>query len=464
MDYENSLSQMKFKNTINDLFTKNAKSRCQTRTDLMKKIKNLILCNDNLNHQIETDFNFKQEYSEMNKTMKKFNKEQITKKKLITELSKENEFFSKSYSNMVSSMITRLDNKNINHKTISEFNNKFMKKYSQQKVTNFFFQNPLLLTKKKDVNNFYLNRKEQDEETDQYLTYSKKILNKINHQFPMLKIKNIIDDYNNKTNYRLNMYKRSKTIRKNMFNTFYDNKSSNQNNRLRRQSQTLRIDKSKNFFTDKNINTNNENKLSEINIFKKYKEDIKNIIDKDFKLKEKKEKKEKLNLKEKENKKTNNFKKEMNKNDINNNTNKEQKKIEKYRNSRNYRNSLNKKHSEFNAFTDRNTKRNSNVKLFNKLISLGIKQDDLNNVKGKINENKVKRIRKLKGSIHIKNIYNDYLKTKKIIDDYKKNNTIPLKYLYYSVGKTVLRPFQKSEKENNKINKLGYNLFWTINK
>jgi len=277
----------------------------------------------------------------------------------------------------------------------------------------------------------------------------------------MLKIKNIIDDYNNKTNYRLNMYKRSKTIRKNMFNTFYDNKSLNQNNRLKRQSQTLRIDKSKNFFTDKNINTNNENKLSEINIFKKYKEDIKNIIDKDFKLKEKKEK---LNLKEKENKKTNNFKKEMNKNDINNNTNKEHKKIEKYRNSRNYRNSLNKKHSEFNAFTDRNTKRNSNVKLFNKLISLGIKQDDLNNVKGKINENKVKRIRKLKGSIHIKNIYNDYLKTKKIIDDYKKNNTIPLKYLYYSVGKTVLRPFQKSEKENNKINKLGYNLFWTINK
>ena len=123
-----------------------------------------------------------------------------------------------------------------------------------------------------------------------------------------------------------------------------------------------------------------------------------------------------------------------------------------------------KKDPEFNALTDRYVKRNSNVKLFNKLISLGIKKDDLNNVKGKINENKVKRIRKLKGSIHIKNIYNDYLKTKKIIDDYKKNNTIPLKYLYYSVGKTVLRPFQKSEKENNKINKLGYNLFWTINK
>ena len=192
MDYENSLSQMNFKNTINNLFTKTHKARCQTRTELMKKIKNIILSNDNLNHHIETDFNFKQEYSEMNKTMKKFNKEQLTTKKLITELSKENQFFSKSYSNLVSSMITRLENKNIHHKTISEFNTKFKKRFPQQKEKNFFFQNPLLLTKKKDMNNFYLNRKEQDEEKDQYLTYSKKILNKINNQFPMLKINNII--------------------------------------------------------------------------------------------------------------------------------------------------------------------------------------------------------------------------------------------------------------------------------
>ena len=454
MDYENSLSQMNFKNTINNLFTKNTKSRCQTRTELMKKIKNIILSNDNLNnHHIDTDFNFRQVYSEMNKTMKKFNKEQITTKKLITELSKENNFFSKTYSNIVSS----LENKNINHKTISEFNTKFKKRFPKQKEKNFFFQNPLLLTKKKDVNNFYLNRKEQDEEKDQYLTYSKKILNKINNQFPMLKINNIINEYNNKTNYRFNMIKRSKTIRRNMLNTFHDNKSVNQNIRDKRQSLTLRIDKNINFFSDKNINKNDENKLSEINIFKKYKEEMKNIIDKDFKLKEKKEK-QKLSLKEMNKNNNKNFKKEINKNNLNNNDNKVQKQNEKYRKS------IKKKDLEFNAITDRYSKRNSNVKLFNKLISLGIKQDDLNNVKGKINKEKVKRIRKLKGSIHIKNIFNDYLNTQKIIEDYKKNNTIQLKYLYYSVGKKELKPFQKIEKENNKLNKLGYNLFWTINK
>ena len=49
----------------------------------------------------------------MNKTMKKFNRNSNENKKIITELTKENDFFSKSYSNMISSMITKLENKNI---------------------------------------------------------------------------------------------------------------------------------------------------------------------------------------------------------------------------------------------------------------------------------------------------------------------------------------------------------------
>ena len=71
---------------------------------------------------------------------------------------------------------------------------------------------------------------------------------------------------------------------------------------------------------------------------------------------------------------------------------------------------------------------------------------------------------KLKGSIQVKSIYDDFIKTKKIIDDYKKANSTQLKYLYYSSGKKELKPFDKNEKENTRINKLGYNLFWNINK
>ena len=64
----------------------------------------------------------------------------------------------------------------------------------------------------------------------------------------------------------------------------------------------------------------------------------------------------------------------------------------------------------------------------------------------------------------IKNIYDDCIKTKKIIDDYTKANSTKLKYLYYSSGEKELRPLDKNEKENIRINKLGYNLFWNINK
>jgi hypothetical protein len=106
----------------------------------------------------------------MNLTMKKFNQTQNIKKNIVTELSKENTFFSKSYSNMISSMIMNLENKNINYQTISNFNKNYIDKFSKFNEKNFFYQNPLLLTKKKDMKNFYLYQKECGEENDQYFT------------------------------------------------------------------------------------------------------------------------------------------------------------------------------------------------------------------------------------------------------------------------------------------------------
>ena len=73
-------------------------------------------------------------------------------------------------------------------------------------------------------------------------------------------------------------------------------------------------------------------------------------------------------------------------------------------------------------------------------------------------------MKRLKGTIQIKSIYDDFIKTKKIIDDYKKFNNTKIKNLYYYSGKKLIKPFQQYETENNKINKIGYKLFWTINK
>lgn len=438
MENENSFD-INFKTIVNDLLTKRTKYRPKTRSELMRKIKTIILSNDSLNNR-DTDFNYHNEYREMNNAMKKFNQNQKKQKNIIEELSKENNFFTKTYSNMISTIISKLENKNINYQTISNLNTKYMNKNStKNKERNFFFQNPLLLTKIKDMNNFYLRRNNLDEDNDQYLTYTKKILNKINNHYPSLKINNIINEYNNKTNYHFNIVS-NKASRKSFINTFYDNKSLTERNNKENINNTNFLKYNKNFFYEKNKEKiSNEQRLSEIKISKKYFKSLSNKINEDYQI---------LTPKEKEI------------------SRKESKKSEKMRSvtTRKPQKNMNIKTREFIPLTERNRKRNSNMKILDNLIKYGINKNEINNMKEKINQNKIKKILKLKGSIHIKNIYNDYANTTKIIDEYKRNNTTKLKYLYYSLGKKQLKQFQRDEKENTKIKKLGYNLFWTINK
>ena len=464
---EKNSSKQKFKNIIKNLITKNTRYRPKTRVELMKKIKNIILSNQNLNNY-EVNKNYLNEYHEMHKTMKKFNQTQNIKKNIVYELSKENNFFSKSYSNMISSMIMKLEHKNINYKTISNFNSKYMNKYTKFNEKNFFYQNPLLLTKKKDMNNFYLYQNEQEEENDQYLNYSKKVMNEINNQFPMLKISNIIkemsDNENNNNNNRT--YNKMKTFKKKGEEIFKSNSGSKRksltqrvkgldlgsinnikknlnNNENINNDQTLKLNTY--FYEEKNKVIKDIPKVSEIQILKKISEDnednkdnIDEKINNDLKIKNiinPKEKKLRLFLEP--NKSIKSKKKKIN---------------------------VKKKDSEFIPLTERNINRASKIKIFDKLIKFGINRNELNNIKEKISDKKMIRNSKLKGSIQVKSIYDDFIKTKKIIDDYKKANSTQLKYLYYSSGKKELKPFDKNEKENTRINKLGYNLFWNINK
>ena len=436
MENEETLYQQKFKNTINNLFKKNAKNRTQSRQILMKKIKNIILSNENLNHREEMDFNFQKEYRNMNKTMKKFNKTQNNRKNIVDELSKANKFFSQSYSNMLSSLISQLENKNINYRTISNFNTKYLKKHSLKVDNNFFFQNPLLLTKEKDMNNFYLYGNNKDADTDadndQYLNYSKKILNKINNQFTFLKVNKILEELNNKT---LRNKDKKKTFR--MFNSVFNNNTLTERNDKKSQTERNNFKLNRDgFFSNRNLDSNNENKMSGINIFKK---NVNNIgVGSVVETKKKsKEDNKKLKLKL------------------------DPKITEKYRNSRN---SPKKKIFGLNPLSERNSKRKLDKNFFNKLIELGLKDNEINNLKENLTETKVKKMKRLKGTIQIKSIYDDFIKTKKIIDDYKKFNNTKIKNLYYYSGKKVIKPFQQYETENNKINKIGYKLFWTINK
>jgi len=456
---EENSSKIKFKNSINELFNKTARYRPQTRSELMKKIKNMILSNQSLNNY-EINTNYLNEYHEMNLTMKKFNQTQNIKKNIVTELSKENTFFSKSYSNMISSMIMNIENKNINYQTISNFNKNYIDKFSKFNEKNFFYQNPLLLTKKKDMKNFYLYQKECGEENDQYLNYSKKILNGINKQLPMMKISNIIQEMsnnkNNRTFHRMKTFKKpekeiiisnsferrksvTQRIKEPLINFINTNVNNNFDNNKNKNNGALKLNK--NFFEEKNTVVKEIPRVGEIKILKKISKD-----NKEKKMNKEKNIKNKIKKNSKE-KKLSLFPETK--------TNIKNKKS---------RNNENKKDLEFIPLTERNIKRTSNIKLFDKLIKLGISKKEINNIKERMLDKKIKRISRLKGSIQIKNIYDDCIKTKRIIDDNKKANSNKLKYLYYSSGKKELRPLDKNEKENTRINKLEYNLFWNINK
>ena len=76
---------------------------------------------------------------------------------------------------------------------------------------------------------------------------------------------------------------------------------------------------------------------------------------------------------------------------------------------------------------------------------------------------KLSKIKKLKGSIHIQNIYNDLVKTKENVRSYQNKKEPKLKFLYSLFNNKKAVPFQKEDKENYKIKKLDRDLFWTVN-
>ena len=76
---------------------------------------------------------------------------------------------------------------------------------------------------------------------------------------------------------------------------------------------------------------------------------------------------------------------------------------------------------------------------------------------------KLAKIKKLKGSIQIQSIYNDFLKTKDTVHQYEIKKEPKLKYLYSLYSDNHFKPFQKQEEQNLMIRKLDRDLFWTVN-
>ena len=451
-------SNYKLKSAVNRLLFHKKDIDPPTRKHLMQQFKNIILTNKQLNHRF-IDFNFDKEYKSMHRTMRKFNSEQNSKKNLVSKLSKENQFFTKSYPNIISSLAITLGKKNINYQTISNFNQKYESSSStNQKDSNFFYEDPLLLTKRKDLDNFYINEKNINSKKDQSLNYSKRLLNNINSNSPLNRVLKIIEKKTSK-NLHKDILMENLSVRNNDLNLINNNNNIGENQPLSDRPQNY-FRNNKNILYNKYTENNTTNKEDEIKQLKKYNRNIKKLLNKNN---------SQRTYTEKNVIKFNNMLDYINEIDRKNNP-----KTENINNKKN-------QNVKFNLLsTDKNSKEpfpnkleiikprrrksiNSKIPKGDKMIKDLEKIIPSDNKLHKTIKKKLGRVKKLKGSIQIQSIYKDLLKTKDTVNKYNKEKKPKFKYLYSIFSHKKNEPFQREETENNKIKQLDRELFWTVN-
>lgn len=448
-------SNIKLKNAVDRiLFRKKVVDEDPpTRKYLMHQFKNIILTNKQLNHRF-MDFNFTKEYKQLHKTMTKFNNEQNSKKNLVLKLSKENSFFTKSYPNIIASLAIKLDKKNVNCQTISNFNEKYKSTSSSPKNNNFFYEDPLLLTKSKDLDNFYENENNANANEDESLNYSKKLLLGLNSNSPLNRVLQIIEK------------KRLKIDREKLFekkeNLSERNKKNNNKIFNNENQQFSERNKNYHFYYNKLTDINEKEEIKKL---KKYNSSIKRILN------ENKSMGRTFTVK-------NIDRAQLKSILINNNNNL---KSDNGKVITDYNNERNKKNVKFNTILSgknliRQISRQLDSITPSKRYMLKMKEKEremmvkeLEKILPKQNKmyktikKKLGKMNKLKGSIQIRNIYKDLVKTKVTVNSYEKEKEPKLKYLYSIYNNKKVVPFQKEQSENIKIKKLDHDLFWTVN-
>ena len=452
----------KLKNAVNKILTPNPLDDPPTRKTLMHQLKHIILTNNQLNHRF-MDFNFAKEYKQMHKTMTRFNSEQNNRKNLVSRLSKENEFFTRSYPNMISSLAIKIDNLNINCETISNFNQKYELPSAASKENNFFYEDPLLLTKSKDLDNFYTNENITSTKNDQSLLYSKKLLLDIHSNSPLNRVIKIIEKFSPKKRNFQEIFRNYNHLTERNYS-----RNNKLNQKINIEAQSI-SDRNINIFRNKKIYTPKYNDINladqeEIKQLKIYNKSIKKILKANEP--ERTYTQKNLNIlklssffKGKERKScilNNNNNQLIKKYVQSNDTKKDKDKNNSIYSSKNLKNILPKKPMTIDFLKLDEMSNNHIYKDIDKYLP---KRNKLQ----KSIKRKILKMKQLKGSIHIQNIYKDLVKTKETVHEYEKEKQPKFKYLYSLFNDKHLLPFQKDEKENYKIKKLDRDLFWTVN-
>lgn len=458
---KSSSPDFNLKMAVNRLMVPKPNTDPPSRKELQHKIKSIIESNRELNHRF-MDFNYAKEFKQMRRTMNQFNSVQNKKKKLVSKLSKENTYFTKSYSNIIASLAIKIDNSNITYNTISHFNKKTGNS-APSKENNFFYEDPLLLTKSKDLDNFYTNENNLNPRKDPSLNYSKKLLLGLNSNSPLNRVLKVIERHGKKktlNNYFGNGENISVSERQNI-----SNKSSN-NNTLEKMPLS---DRNKNYFRNNNllnkkfIDPKKLKEYNEIHMLKVYNNTIKRMINP--KAPDRKHTQKNVNIEKLSSilNKNNSNSKEINFDKLDSlktNMRKSSRNI-KFKTIFSSKNVLVDKPKKIEDIKPTRKHYSRNHQEMGDFIKAGFNTRHHNIHKSF--KRKLTKMKKLKGSIQIQSIYNDFLKTKETVHQYEVKKEPKLKYLYSLFSDKEFKPFQKQDQQNLRIKKLDHDLFWTVN-
>ena len=425
---EKTFYNSRFSKNVNTLFKENYYSK-QT---LNLKLKNIIDKDKALSDRKIVDFNFIKIFHNFKKNMKQFDEGLLRRKNIYTALTEENRKFSKEYQKNYSINVENSalkDTKNIKSKTCQKFYYKIkvkdlIKQKSNQEENNIFKKDPLLVTKN-GIRAFYMNKdiKNQEDYTDETLTYLDKLQRNIHNNSILHKVKNKIASYNISQKKRLNLTK------DNFFpiiNKLNDNININDNKNDEINENKMKI-KKKNKIKDRNKNKSKNKSLKEPERnYKQFSIDIKNYN---------------KNIKEmlsNMNKTTNYYKKVKNYNKTF---------VKKYSNPpiskmKSFNNNTNNDNNRFNYYS-------SKINRF----ELNLTSDE--NTKRK----------NFKVSNQIESIYNELDRIQKTIRKYEKRNELDIKYLYslYSHDHDPAKLFKQSNIQDEKLLKLDQELVHSVN-
>jgi hypothetical protein len=420
---ERTFDNSRFSKNVNILFKGNYNNNKQA---LNLKLKNIIDKDKALSDRKIVDFDFIKILHNFKKNMKQFDEGQLKRKNLYTTLTEENKKFikvyQKNYSINVENSVLK-DTKNIKSKTCQKFYYKLkvkdlIRQKSNQEENNIFKKDPLLVSKN-GIRTFYLNKdiKNQEDYTDEAITYLDKLERNIHNNSIINKVKNKIASYKMTPNKILNLTK----------DNFFPSININDNKKEETNENKMKI-KKKNKIKDKNKNKSLTKKSKN---YQKFSMDIKNYN---------------KNIKEmlsNMNKTTNCFRK------VNNHA-----KIDVHYKNKNLNKTIVKKYSD------------SPSSKMNSLNYFSSFSNQINNKPGLNLTAEINTQRKnLKVSNQIESIYNQLDKIQKTIRNYEKRNELDIKYLYslYSHEHDPEKIFKQSNIQDEKLIKLNQELVHSVN-